>query len=76
MIAIVQDRQTVLDLALQHFGSAEMCVEVAERLGVGITDEPVAGSSFEYELAEVEDKKIVAAYATNNIVPATALDNE
>ncbi|MGL4956563.1 MAG: hypothetical protein ACRC9X_05240 [Bacteroidales bacterium] len=76
MTAIVQSRQSTIDVALQHFGSAEMCFVVAERLGVGIADELIAGSSFDYSPSEVADKAISNSYAKNNVIPATAIDGD
>lgn len=73
MIAIVQDRQTVFDLALQYLGSAEACFFVAEKLGISVTDMPAPGASFEYETSDIVDPHVVDYYRKNGIVPATEI---
>lgn len=71
MRGTVNDRQTVFDLALQYFGSAEACFLVAEKLGISITDTPTIGTAFEYEATDIIDQRVVDYYNTNEIIPAT-----
>lgn len=71
MIGTVNERQTVFDLALQYFGSAEACFLVADRLGITITDTPPPGAVFEYSATEIMDKQVVDYYSKNAIVPTT-----
>lgn len=71
MTGTVQERQTVFDVALQYFGSAEACFVVAEKLGISITDTPTAGATFEYDLNEVVDRHVVNYYSKNGIIPTT-----
>ena len=71
MTATVQERQTILDIALQYFGSIEACFLVAEKLGISITDQPPTGATFNYQNTDVIDKNVVDYYIKNNIVPTT-----
>ena len=71
MIVTVRHRQSVFDLALQHFGSVEACFKVADRLGIEITDETTAGATFQMEENEIIDKTVVDYYEQNNIIPTT-----
>lgn len=74
MTITVQQRQSVLDIALQYFGSIEAAFLVAERLGVSITDRLTAGMTLEYDASEIIDNNVVAYYAKNNIVPTTEIE--
>ena len=76
MKATVQHRQSVFDLAIQHFGTVEAAFEVAEKLGCSVTDEVKANTTFELAASEVQDRRVAEYYAKNNIVPATALEYE
>ena len=73
MIAIVHPRQSIFDVALQHFGSAEAAFLVAEKFGCSITDDLINVSTIEFSESEVLDKRIADYYRQNNIIPATAL---
>jgi len=71
MIVTVQPRQSVFDIALQHFGSPEAAFVVAEKIGCSITDELTAGIDIEFSGSEILDKRVVEYYRQNGIVPAT-----
>lgn len=71
MTATIQERQTVFDLALQYFGSAEACFLVAERLGIAVTDTPPVGVTFNYEITDIIDHRVVDYYSKNGIIPTT-----
>jgi hypothetical protein len=73
MIIIVQQRQSVMDIALQYFGSPEAAFLVAERIGCSITDELEAGTEITVFDNEIMDSNIVDHYRKNKIVPTTAL---
>ena len=70
----VRDRQCLVDIALQACGSVEAVFAIAERNGLAITDDLVVGQTLTYETADIEDKQVVAAYASNGVVPAGAAD--
>ena len=74
MIAEVQHRQSVFDVALQVFGTAEAAFIVAEKLGCSITDPIEAGSTLEYGIEEVVDKHVADYYRKNGIIPTTEIE--
>ena len=71
----VRDRQCLVDIALQACGSVEAVFTIAERNGLAITDDLVVGQTLTYETADIEDKQVVAAYASNGVFPAGAADD-
>lgn len=71
MIAVVNDRQNVFDVALQFFGDVSASIIVAERLNVAVTDKLTIGATFEYNESEVVNKQVVDFYSQNNIKPTT-----
>lgn len=75
MKIIVQDRQCLADIALQACGSLEAVFAIAEKNGLSVTDDLQAGQVLDYDLADVQEKYVVAAYKTESIQPATAITN-
>ncbi len=73
MTGIVNERQSILDVAMQYLGSDEGCFFVAEALNIAITDVPTVGSSFEYEKADIIDLHVANYYSENNIIPVTEI---
>lgn len=71
MTAVVNDRQSVFDVALQYFGDVSASIIVAERLNVAITDKLTIGATFEYSESEVVNEQVVDYYQQNNITPTT-----
>lgn len=63
----VKDGQTLLDIALSECGVAEAAWDIALANDIAITDTPDTVSL----TLLVGNKKIVAYYEANNIVPAT-----
>lgn len=76
MTAVVSDRQSVFDIALQYFGDVSASVMVAERLNVAVTDKLTIGVTFEYSESEIVNKQVVDYYQQNNITPTTDDDNQ
>lgn len=76
MTGIVQDRQSVLDLALQYFGTPEAAFTVADRLGIAVTDTPTPGAAFDYLSGEVIDQHVVDYYLRKGIVPTTEIEKQ
>lgn len=69
--AIANADQSIVDIAIQHCGSAEAAVEIATLNGISVTDNIVPGTIL--KLPAVANKPIVEYYAAGNIIPATAL---
>lgn len=71
MKAIVGNRQSSIDIAIQYLGSAEGCFFIAQKLGVSITDRLVPGTILEYDAGDIIDKSVADHYSNNNIIPTT-----
>lgn len=69
MTAIVQQGQSIIDIAVQHCGGAEAGYGVAELNGLSITDHVEVGQVL--NLPDLVDKDIVRYYADRSIVAAT-----
>jgi hypothetical protein len=70
--AIVQDRQTLFDIAIQYCGDREAVFAIADLNDLSITETLPAGS--EVIIPNIINQKVVVFYRTNSIVPATATD--
>jgi LysM repeat protein len=69
----VLNNQSLFDIAIQYFGSAESAMEVALLNDLSITDKLVVGQELELpKVSAYENKERVNYYATNNIYPATS----
>ena len=66
---IVQPRQNLWDIAVQHCGSADAVFEIATAEGFLPTWQPITGS--EVSVPEPSNKRVVSHYASHGIVPAT-----
>jgi hypothetical protein len=71
MTVKVKQGQSLLDIAIQHCGTAESVYDLAIANGLSITDELVPGQLL--NLPAVTDKKTVSYFDTNEIKPATAV---
>lgn len=71
-MAKVLERQSIFDIAMQYFGSADAALNVAIVNGLSITD------FMPQEVMDVSvlNKKIVDYYRINKITPATEVENE
>lgn len=67
---IAQRRQTLWDIAVQHCGTADAAFVIAAAEGCIPSSTPIAGT--EVEVPEPLNKRTVAHYASNAIVPATS----
>lgn len=76
MKVVVRNRQCLADIALQVCGSVEAVFAIAERNGLSITDDVVAGEILTYEPTDVADKRVVAAYVADEVYPACAADEQ
>lgn len=71
MKVTVLSNQTLADIAIQVYGSADGVVMLAQENGLNVTDELIVGSKLEYNPDNVIDKQIVNYYARKKIYPAT-----
>ncbi len=72
-----QEGQTLLDIAVHHFGSMEAAFEIAAHAGLSLTDELPAGSAIRLPKptrAEQMNKYVVVAIANRNIIPSTGIN--
>ena len=69
MTATVQQGQSIIDLAIQHCGSAEAAYDLAELNGLSITDHVETGRIL--NLPDVVDKDTVRYYSDRALVAAT-----
>ena len=71
-IIIIQERQTLWDIAIQYCGNVETVFEI-----MNLNDISVTGTfPKEIVIPEIINQKIVDYYRTNNIIPATAMSTE
>lgn len=74
MQIIVNDRQTLLDIALVALGSAAGVFALAQRNGLSVTATLTDGQTLAYELEDVVSPAVRSAYALRHISPATDID--
>lgn len=67
----VQEGQTLLDVSIQHLGSAEGVVELARLNGISITKELEVGQVLKMDTAQVINPKMVDYLVKKNIIPVT-----
>lgn len=75
MKAIVKDRQTLADIALQYGGDLQSVLELAELNGLSITDDLTDGQQLETpEVAAAP--AVVRRYKVKGVEPATAMSED
>lgn len=74
MKVIVLTGQTLMDVALQVYGSAEGVFTLAAENGLEVTDMLRPGQVLEYQPEQVLNKGVAQYYATRGVCPATAFD--
>ncbi len=67
----VNDRQTMLDIAVIALGSVAGVFALAELNGLSITTSLTDGQQLTYELEDVVSSAVRSAYAMEHIAPAT-----
>ena len=72
MQVIVLNKQSLLDLAVQEFGSLESVLALAIKNDVPVTVELSAGQTLQYDAAKTE-KKVVEYLQAQRAKPATDL---
>ena len=70
----VNDRQTLLDIAVIALGSAAGVFALAQRNGLPVTATLADGQTLTYELEDVVSPAVRSAYALRRIRPATDID--
>lgn len=70
----VNDRQTLLDIAVIALGSAAGVFALAQRNGLPVTATLADGQTLNYELEDVVSPAVRSAYALRHICPATDMD--
>lgn len=72
---VIDNRQTLLDLAVEHLGDAERLVELALLNSFDI-DDIDAGIEFVLPEVDINKARIINGLKKQNIHPASALDYE
>lgn len=65
--------QSLADVALRVYGSADGAIVLAEENGLEVTDVLESGQVLEYQPEKVMNKGIVQYYAAQDVRPATAM---
>lgn len=65
--------QSLADVALRVYGSADGAIVLAEENGLEVTDVLEPGQVLEYQPEKVMNKGIVQYYAAQDVRPATAM---
>jgi len=73
MEAIVKDRQTLLDMAVQTLGGVEGVFALAERNGLSITARLDDGEALAWENSDTVSLKVQTQYAQCGLTPATEI---
>lgn len=68
----VLDRQSLIDIALQVYGSIEGVFTLAVENGLSVTDSLTSGQVLDYSPENIIDKRVTQQYKIQNIRPATA----
>ncbi len=63
--------QTLLDLALQHYGDASAVVRLCVDNGYNVGDSVAVGAVLKVDPAKIVNKQVVAYYAQQGVAPAT-----
>lgn len=73
MNAVVLNRQSLLDIALQHTGKVENAFGIAVANGISITDDLIVGGVLSISDDMTKNNDILSYYTAKNIQPATAI---
>lgn len=71
MKVTVLPNQTLIDIALQVYGSVEGVYTLAVENGISVTDDIAAGEQLDYDIANIVNKNTVTYLKSNRIYPAT-----
>lgn len=67
----VQDRQTLLDVAIQYLGDAAGAIDLAQLNNISITENLQAGQILKIETDLVIDNRVVSYLREKDVVPIT-----
>lgn len=70
----VQDRQTLLDVAIQYLGDAAGAIDLAQLNNISITDSPQTGQILKVDTDQVIDARVVSYLREKDVVPITDLE--
>lgn len=73
-VTVIQG-QSLVDVAMRVYGSAEGVFALAEENGLSVTDEIFPGQVLSYEPANVIEKSVSDYYDANGVSPVTAFVN-
>lgn len=68
----VQTGQTLMDIAIQVYGSLEGVFALAQENTLSMTESLTSGQVLTYDTERIVDKSIVGHYKTYDLHPATA----
>jgi hypothetical protein len=72
-VVIIKPNQSIFDISVQMFGSAQVAIEIALLNDLSITDKLIPGQELVIpEISTFENGAIKSFYSKNNIKPATA----
>lgn len=72
----VLEGQSLIDIALQVYGSIEGVFTLAMENGLSVTDSLQSGQSLDYSPENIIDKRVTQQYKVQNIRPATAFTSD
>gem|GEM_PF-4295997 len=70
---IIENRQTVLDIALQYLGDPERIVEVAMLNNMDV-DDVEAGTGISLPTVDLNKSRVINGLSSRRIVPASAIE--
>lgn len=73
MATIVVNNQSLMDIAIQEYGTIEAAFDIAVANGMEVTDRLVPGSQLSLPPSNYEDRDIADYFKARRIRPATAL---
>ena len=68
----VLHNQSLLDIAIQEYGTIEAVFELALANGLGIIDELIVGSKLTTPVVLIDNKDIIVYYKENTIIPVSS----
>lgn len=76
MKVTVQQGQSMLDIAMQVYGSVDAVFTLAQDNGKSVTDVLQVGEELEYSSDKILDARVATYFANNAISPCTAYPGE
>lgn len=73
MLITAYNKQSLIDLAIQACGSFEAAYVLADRNGIGLSDELIPGLELEYAVSDITHQQVVITLAASGSKPATAI---